>query len=90
MGLDAEYASPDCREIDIEGSATDEISVMGRFVEVVEGPASAPYGTLLVKLAGSAGEYRPLTRLEIGWEHAMQVIGVRRSGSTVTRIRVWT
>lgn len=76
------------REVDISGSPDDEISVDGRILEVVEGPTSEPYGTLEIKLAGSA-TWETLTRLEVGWEHPMQLVAIKKTGSSVTRVRVW-
>ena len=85
--FDAENAPSDVTEIDLS-AADEETAVEGRFVEVVDGPAD-PGGSLLVKLTGSNGDWRLLTKLAIGWEHPMQIIGVKKTGSTVTVVRIW-
>lgn len=89
MDFDAENAPSDVIEVDVAGSSVDEIAVEGRFLEVVNGTDSDPLGTLVVKLVGSYGAYRTLTNLEVGWEHPMQIVGIRKTGSTVTTVRVW-
>ncbi len=60
-------------------------------LEIVNGPETAPYGTLVVDMADEPGAgpiESTFTRLEIGWEHAGQFLKIKQ-GTTVTRVRWW-
>lgn len=60
-------------------------------LEIVNGPETSPYGTLVIDMAGDPGSSPmevTLTRLEIGWEHSGQFLRIKQ-GTTVTRIRWW-
>lgn len=90
IDFNAVDAPSDFTHIDVANSPDDEIVCEGRMVEIVAGPDSAPYGDLVVRLVGTpSGVWRVLEAVEPGYEHPAQIIGIRKTGSTVTDVRVW-
>lgn len=89
MDFDASNAPSDVVTVDVENLVADEIAVEGRVLEIVGGPDTSPtYGDIVVKLVGSE-EWRTITNVDPGWEHPMQIVRIKKTGSTVTKVRVW-
>ena len=57
-------------------------------IEVVDGPTTSPYGTLVVSMKNTPTDQDTLTRLRIGWAHSGE-FKVIWPGTTVTLVRYW-
>lgn len=90
MNLDRKDIEPasSFKEIDVAGLATEELLIEARYLEVLDGPSASPYGVLMVKMHGEA-DFKAMSYLYPGWEHDGRFVAIKRTGSTVTQIRVW-